>query len=53
MTLRAMYENSARVAVDLDPAAIAAVGHQPALRFYDEASRNRDRFTLTAEFNPM
>ena len=31
----------------------SAGGGQPALRFYDEASRNRDRFTLMAEFNPM
>ncbi len=53
MTLRAMYENSARELVDLDTAAILGVGHQPALRFFDEAARNRDRFTLMAEFNPM
>ncbi len=53
MTLRAMYENSARELVDLDTAAILGVGHQPALRFFDEAGRNRDRFTLMAEFNPM
>jgi hypothetical protein len=53
MTLRAMYETSTRDLVGLDTAAILAVGHQPALRFYDEAARNRDRFTLMAEFNPM
>jgi hypothetical protein len=53
MTLRAMYENSGRTAVDLDIAEIEASGGQPALRFYDEASRNRDRFTLMAEFNPV
>jgi hypothetical protein len=53
VTLRAQYETSGRDAVALDPDAIAAVGHQPALRFYDEASRNRDRFSLMAEFNPI
>jgi hypothetical protein len=53
MTLRAMYENSARKSIDLDVAEIVAGGGQPALRFYDEASRNRDRFTLMAEFNPV
>ena len=53
MTLRAMYENTAREAIDLDVAEIVAGGGQPALRFYDEASRNRDRFTLMAEFNPV
>jgi hypothetical protein len=53
VTLRAGYEASRRDAVDLDPAAIQAVGHQPALRFYDEASRDRDRFSLMAEFNPI
>jgi hypothetical protein len=53
VTLRAMYENTAREAVDLDIAEIEAGGGQPALRFYDEASRNRDRFSLMAEFNPV
>jgi MtrB/PioB family decaheme-associated outer membrane protein len=53
MTLRAQYENTAREAVDLDIAEIQAGGGQPALRFYDEASRNRDRFSLMAEFNPI
>jgi hypothetical protein len=53
MTLRAMYENSARSAIDLDVDEIVAGGGQPALRFYDEASRNRNRFTLMAEFNPV
>ena len=53
MTLRAMYENTARRSVGLDVADIAESGAQPALRFYDEASRNRDRFTLLAEFNPV
>ncbi len=52
MTLRAMYENSARELVDLDTDAIAAVGHQPALRFYDEAARNRDRFTAHGRVQP-
>ncbi len=38
---------------NLDPEVIAGIGHQPALRFYDEASRNRDRFSLIVELNPM
>jgi hypothetical protein len=53
VTLRAMYENTARESVGLDIAEIQAGGGQPALRFYDEASRNRDRFSLMAEFNPV
>jgi hypothetical protein len=53
MTLRAMYEHTARASVGLDVEDIVGAGGQPALRFYDEASRNRDRFTLTAEFNPV
>ncbi len=53
VTLRAGYEASRRDTVGLDPDAILAVGHQPALRFYDEAARNRDRFSLMAEFNPV
>ncbi len=53
MTLRAMYEHTARASVGLDVEDIVGSGGQPALRFYDEASRNRDRFTLMAEFNPV
>jgi hypothetical protein len=52
MTLRALFENTARTSVGLDVADITGSGGQAALRFYDEASRNRDRFTLVAEFNP-
>jgi hypothetical protein len=53
MTLRAMYEHSARQSVGLEVDDITGSGGQPALRFYDEGSRNRDRYTLTAEFNPV
>jgi hypothetical protein len=53
VTLRAMYEHSKRDAINTDVDDIAGSGAQPALRFYDEASRNRDRFTLMADFNPI
>ncbi len=53
VAVRAMYEHTSREAVNTDVEDIAASGAQPALRFYDEASRNRDRFTLLADFTPV
>jgi len=53
VTLRAMYEHTNREAVNTDVEDIVGSGGQPALRFYDEGSRNRDRFTLLADFNPL
>jgi hypothetical protein len=53
VTLRAQYEKTNREAVNTDVAEIVAGGGQAALRFYDEASRDRNRFSLMAEFNPL
>ena len=52
VTLRALYEHTKRDAIDLDVADIAGIGHQPALRFYDEASRTRNRGTFIVEVTP-
>jgi hypothetical protein len=53
MTVRFLYEHSNRDSVGLDVADIVGSGAQPALRFYDEASRNRNRGTVLVEFNPI
>ena len=51
-TFRAMYEMTEREAIDLSAAALAKAAMQPAARFYDEASRNRDRATFVLEVTP-
>lgn len=51
-TLRAMYETTDREAIDLSAEALAHAAMQPAARFYDEASRKRDRATFVAEITP-
>jgi len=53
VTVRVLYEHSNRDSVGLDVADITGSGGQEALRFYDEASRNRNRGTLLVEFNPI
>jgi hypothetical protein len=53
VTLRAIYERSQRDAIDTDIEDITGAGGQPALRFFDEASRNRDRGSFIVELNPM
>ncbi len=53
VTLRAMFEHSERNALDLDVANITGAGGQPALRFFDEASRNRNRGSFIVELNPL
>jgi hypothetical protein len=53
VTLRTQFENTKRDSVGLDVADIVGSGGQDALRFYDEASRNRNRFSLMADFNPL
>jgi hypothetical protein len=53
VTLRAVYEHSNRDSIDVDIADITGAGGQPALRFFDEASRNRDRGSFIVELNPM
>jgi hypothetical protein len=53
VTLRAMFERSQRSALDVDVDIITHAGGQPALRFFDEASRNRNRGTLMVELSPL
>jgi len=51
-TLRAIYEHTKREAIDLSAEALTKAAMQPAARFYDEASRNRDRATFIVDFTP-
>ena len=53
LTLRGMYEHTKRRSINLDVEDIVGSGGQPDLRFYDEASRNRDRETLIVEVTPV
>jgi hypothetical protein len=53
VTLRAVYEHGKRDSVDVNIDDITGAGGQPALRFFDEASRNRDRGTFIVELNPI
>jgi hypothetical protein len=52
VTLRALYEHTKREAIGLSAEALARAAMQPAARFYDEASRNRDKATFLVELNP-
>jgi hypothetical protein len=52
VTVRAIYEMTEREAVDLSAEALAHAAMQPNARFYDEASRNRDKATLVVELMP-
>ncbi len=53
VTVRAIYEHTVRDVGNLDVAKITGGGGQPALRFYDEAARDRDKATLLFVVNPM
>jgi hypothetical protein len=52
LTLRAQYEHGKRRAFGFDEEVLVEMGMQPDARFYDEASRDRDRFTVMADLNP-
>jgi hypothetical protein len=52
VTLRAQYENTKRRSINLSEEAITEGGAQAALRFYDEASRDRDREQVMLEVTP-
>jgi len=52
VTLRAKYEQTDRETINFDVHYNQHSGHQPALRFFDEASRTRNRGTLIAELTP-
>ena len=53
VTLRGQYEHTKRRSINLSVEDIVGSGAQPDLRFYDEASRNRDRETLIVEVTPV
>lgn len=53
MTVRAQWEHSKRDAIETDIEEITGAGGQPALRFYDEGSRKRNRGSFILEFNPV
>jgi Putative outer membrane beta-barrel porin, MtrB/PioB len=53
VTLRAQYERTTRDAIGLSVSDLIDSGLQGATRIFDEASRNRDRGSLTAEFTPI
>lgn len=53
VTLRAMFEHTKRNSIGLSVEDIVGTGSQDALRFYDEASRDRNRGTLMVEFTPV
>ncbi len=53
LTLRASYEYTTRDAIGLSIEALEHAAMQPAARFYDEASRTRNRGTFSAELTPL
>jgi hypothetical protein len=52
LTLRAVYEHTKRDAIDTSVEDITGSGGQAALRFYDEASRKRDKGSFIVSLNP-
>lgn len=52
-TVRGRYEHSEKRGEGLDETLLSSIGEQPALRHFDLASRNRDRFTLLASLTPL
>jgi hypothetical protein len=53
VTLRAQYEHTKRDLINLSIAAIEETGSQPALRFYDDAARTRNRGTVMLQLTPL
>jgi hypothetical protein len=53
LTLRAQYENTKRDTINLSEEAIEETGSQPALRFYDDAARNRNQGTIMLSLTPV
>ena len=52
VSLRALYEKTDREAINLHPEALAHAAMQPAARFFDEASKKRDRTTFVVDVTP-
>ncbi len=53
ITLRAKYEHVERRSQGIDVNDLLALGDQPALRFFDEASRNTNRGSVILELMPV
>ena len=53
LTLRAQYEKTKRRTIGFSEEILAEMAMQPNARFYDEASRDRDRVTVMADLNPV
>jgi hypothetical protein len=53
VTLRAMYEHTTRDTIGLSIDRVIEMASQPALRFYDEAARTRNRGTFMVELTPV
>ena len=53
VTVRAQYDYTKRDAIDTSTDIIAEGGAQTALRFYDEASRKRNRGSVIVDINPL
>jgi len=53
LTLRGQYEHAKRDLINLSEEDLLGSGAQPALRYYDEAARKRDRTTVLASLTPV
>jgi MtrB/PioB family decaheme-associated outer membrane protein len=52
LMVRALYENRSREGDNFDADALDEVGELPTMRHYDVADRDRNRFTLIANYSP-
>jgi MtrB/PioB family decaheme-associated outer membrane protein len=52
VTFRAQYEHSSRTGADLDEELLVQIGEQPAMRHYDIADRDRNKFTGQMDVSP-
>jgi hypothetical protein len=53
VTLRALYEYTKRDSIGLSIDDLIGSGSQPAVRFFDEAARTRNRVTVMADLTPI
>jgi hypothetical protein len=53
VTLRGLYEHTKRDTIDLSIEAVEETGAQPALRYYDEAARTRNRGLVMLQLTPV
>ena len=52
MSFRAQYEHASRSGSGLNEDLLVEIGEQPAMRHYDVANRNRDKFTGQMDVSP-